>query len=228
MKRFLKKQLLNMIFLALIVGGALTIYFLSRAEHAKEPSDAAESAGAVTVSSASPSPAAAVSAAPRAQGVPESVFTTHLSTSSLFEAAVSPDDPCLWTLVYGESPPVTTTLQYTVDYGAVSSLELAFQLPPEYDEKSESAIEQYLANSENRTRAAREEAVRTLLTDLLPACDLNYALSRASVRIWTEEALKISSEDDDYSQKSDGCTFYAYQMQQEGRDILVCLLFFEP
>lgn len=33
MKQFLRKQLLNIVFLALIVAGALTIYFLSRAEH---------------------------------------------------------------------------------------------------------------------------------------------------------------------------------------------------
>ena len=222
MKQFLRKQLLNIVFLALIVAGALTIYFLSRAEHS---TTSAEQTASPTPAAATPSPT--TSAPLRPKGVPEHVFTTHLSASELFDAAVSADDPHAWELTCGEQPRVTTTLTYTLDGGSVSSLELAFLLPPEYDAKSKSTIEQYLAKSEDRVREAREEAVRALLPDLLFACDRNDALSPANVRIWTEEALNISSADDDYTQKDDGCTFYAYQMQRDGRDVLVCLFFLE-
>ena len=255
-KQFLKKQLLNIVFLALIVGGALTVYFLARAEQPKAqlntspavaaaaptagasatqtneaaasenedsvPGDASAAGG--DTAAASPSPSAE---SKRVVGVPESVFTTHLATSELFDAKRSATDPCSWTLTYGEQPSMEVGLQYTVDDGAVSSLELSFLLPPDYNAKSESTIEQYLAKSVGKFTAAREEAIRTLLPDLLPACDQNDALTRASVRIWAEEMTHISSEKDDVRDKADGCTFYAYQVQREESDVLVCLFVLE-
>jgi len=233
MKRFLQKQILNIVFLVLIVGGALAVFLLSRAGKAALPShetpstragSQAETTDVPGEASATPSPSLEPK---RVKGVPEDVFTTHLMTSDCFQAERSATDPRIWTLSYGEQPPVETTLQYTVDGGAVSSLELAFLLPPEYDAKSKSTIEQYLAKSEGKVTAAREKAVLALLPDLLPACDQNDALSRASVRIWTEEMLRISSEKDDYRDKGDGCTFYAYQIQREESDVLVCLLVLE-
>ena len=236
LKQFFSKQLLNIVFLVLIIGGALAVYFLARAEQprsqvrastypaatANPKAEAAAPGNAAASSSLSPTPEQK-----RVEGVPEDVFTTHLATSDLFEAKRSATDPNSWTLTYGEQPPVETTLQYTVDDGKVSSLELAFLLPPKYDAKSKSTIEQYLSKSEGKVSAAREETVRTLLPDLLPACDLNDALSRADVRIWTEEMLRISSEKDDYRDEADGCTFYAYQIQREGNSVLVCLLVLE-
>lgn len=266
MNRFLRKQLLNIVFLVLIVAGALTIYFLSRAERKADTSPASQKTSAQTsaegqtkgsraapAASSGPStepsaaivanseeeplssnsadetdaPAATASAARRPRGVPESVFTTHLATSDLFDSAVSAEDSRLWTISYGDSPAVTATLQFTVDNGAVSSLEFFFPLAPEYDKKSDSAIEQYLAGAQDQIDEARAEAIRALLTDLLPACDLNDALSHASVRLWAEEALRISSEKDDYIQKAEGCSFLAYQTRREGRNILVCLFFLE-
>ena len=234
MKRFLQKQLLNIVFLVLILAGALTIYFLSRAESSAAVTSAGTTAspqerqtGSASATPPSTVPTATASEPARPKGVPEAVFTTHLSASDLFSAQASEDDSRFWTLTYGETPSVTATLRYTVDGGAVSSLEFAFSLPPEYDASSKSTIEQYLAESKDRVREAREEAVRALLLDLLPACDRNDVLSRASVRIWVEETLRIADEDDDYTQKSDGCTYYAYQMQREGRDILVCLFFLD-
>lgn len=262
-KQFLKKQLLNIVFLVLIVGGALTVYFLARAEQsdkklntsspaaaaaaptaaaatsqtnkaaASENEDSAPGdASAASDGSVAGEDTAAISPSPSAEpkrvvGVPESVFATHLATSELFDAKRSATDPCSWTLTYGEQPSMEVGLQYTVDDGAVSSLELSFLLPPEYDAKSKSTIEQYLAKSAGKMTAAREEAIRTLLPDLLPACDQNDALTRASVRIWAEEMAQISSEKDDVRDKADGCTFYAYQIQREESDVLVCLFVLE-
>lgn len=262
--QFLKKQLLNIVFLALIVGGALTVYFLARAEQSKaqlntspaaaaaaptaeasatqtneasssQTNEAAASGNEDSVpgdASAAGGDTAAISPSPSAEpkrvvGVPEDVFTTHLQTSDLFDAKRSSTDSCSWTLTYGEQPPMEVGLQYTVDDGAVSSLELSFLLPPTYDTKSKSTIEQYLAKSVGKITAAREEAVRALLPDLLPACDQNDALTRASVRIWAEKMAQISSSKDDVQDKADGCTFYAYQIQREESDVLVCLFVLE-
>ena len=258
--QFFKKQLLNIVFLVLIVGGALAVYFLARAEQPKgqvnaspartstaapqaetavqkeaskdqaaqdEPATASENAATGDASAANDASPAPTAEPKRVVGVPEDVFTTHLATSDLFDAERSAADPTIWTLTYGEQPPVETTLQYTVDDGAVSSLELTFLLPPQYDAKSKSTIEQYLAKSVGKVTAAREEAVRALLPDLLPACDRNDVLTRASVRIWAEEMARISSDKDDVRDKADGCTFYAYQMKREDRDVLVCLFILE-
>ena len=218
-KQFLKKQLLNIVFLALIVGGALTVYFLARAEHTTKQLNTSSPAAAAATSRAEaaasgnedsvPDDASAATPSPSAErkrvvGVPESVFTTHLETSDLFDAKRSATDAYSWTLTYGEQPPVETSLQYTVDDGSVSSLELSFLLPPTYDAKSKSTIEQYLAKSVGKVTAAREEAVRALLPDLLPACDQNDALTRASVRIWAEKMAQISSDKDDVQDKADG------------------------
>ena len=248
--QFFKKQLLNIVFLVLIVGGALTVYFLARAEQPKgqvntSPAAAAapkaetsasqtnEAAGTkIDEAAASSGEAAESTPSPSAEpkrvvGVPEDVFATHLATSDLFDAKRSSTDSCSWTLTYGEQPPMEVGLQYTVDDGAVSSLELSFLLPPTYDAKSKSTIEQYLAKSVGKITAAREEAVRALLPDLLPACDQNDALTRASVRIWAEKMAQISSSKGDVQDKADGCTFYAYQIQREESDVLVCLFVLE-
>jgi len=223
MKRLLSRQLLNIVFLALIVAGALTVYFLSRGSLSRSSMEAAAS---FTASPAA-SPTVYRSAAPRAQGVPKAVFTTHLAASELYRATVSADDPNLWTLCYGEQPGIESTLQFTVDGGAVSSLELSFPVPPEYDAESESAIERYLAGARDEILETRAEAVRAILCDLLPASDLNGVLSQARVRLWAEKSLQIDSRNDDYSQSDGGCSFLAYQSLQDGNEVLVCLFFLE-
>ena len=247
MKQFLKKQLLNIVFLMLIVGGALAVFLLSRTGKPALPSRAASATRTEASKKATAVPEEATAVPEEAtlvpsgdiatpspspepkqpKGVPEDVFTTHLLTSDRFDAKRSATDPHTWTLTYGDQPPVETNLQYTVDDGEISSLELAFLLPPEYNANSKSTIEQYLAKSKGTVTAARGEAVRALLPDLLPACDRNDSLSSADVRIWTEEMLQISSEKDDYRDKSGGYTFYAYQIQREDRNVLVCLLVLE-
>lgn len=225
MKRFLSKELLNIVFLVLIVAGALTIYFLSRSGPSQTFSE--EPAASGLSATPSVSPGQYPSAALRPQGVPEAVFATHLASSELFLATADANDPRLWTLSYGDQPEVTCTLQFTVDGGSISSFELSVPMPPEYDEKSDSTIEQYLAGARDRIVEARADAVRTILCDLIPASDLNGVLSAASVRLWVEKALQIDSKNDDYNQKAEGCSFLAYQSLQEGQDFLVCLFFLE-
>ena len=225
MKRLLSKEFLNIVFLVLIVAGALTIYFLSRSDPSQSLANGSTTPTQATTPSASPGESQR--AAPRPQGVPEAVFTTHLASSELFHATADASDPRFWTLSCGEQPEVTGTLQFTVDGGAVSSLEISAPMPPEYDGKSDSTIEQYLAGARDRIVEARADAIRTILCDLIPASDLNGVLSAASVRLWTEKALQIDSKNDDYNQKAEGCSFLAYQSLQEGQDVLICLFFLE-
>ena len=216
MKRFLSKQFVNIVFVVLIVAAALTIYFLSRSD-LKTDSSAA---------SAAPLEATA-SAVPEAvfSGIPESVLITHLESAEAFRAERVEGEDRAWTLTVGESPEVTASLTYTVDNGAISSVELGVVLPAEQSKKSSSSIEQYLAANADQANAARDDAVRLLLCDLIPACDSQDALSPAQVRLWAERAAEIEDADEDYKDASDGCQFFAYQTLRDETNILVCVFF---
>lgn len=215
MKRFLAKQFLNIVFIVLIVAAALVIYFLSRSEKQ-------------AAAAASPTPAeTTASAAKKAvfSGVPESVLITHLESSEEYHAERVKDDDRSWVITLGESPEVTTSLRYTVDDGAVSSVELQIVLPAKLSKKSSSSIEQYLAENADAASVARDDAVRLLLCDLIPACDSEDALSPAQVRLWAEHAVQIKSASDDYDDKCCGCQFITYQTQQNEKTVLVCVFF---
>lgn len=214
MKRFLAKQFLNIVFIVLIVAAALTIYFLSRSEQ-----NASSSAASPTQAVAAPEPE------PVFSGIPESVFITHLESAESFRAERSKDDGRSWVITLGESPEVTATLIYTVDDGAVSSVELGVLLPASQEQNSASSIESTLAVNEKEARAARNDAIRILVCDLIPACDSEDALSAAQVRLWAENATQIQYMDDDYDDKSDGCQFLAYLTKRQEQDILVCVFF---
>lgn len=214
MKRFLAKQFLNIVFIVLIVAAALTIYFLSRSE-----TNASSSAASPTQAVATPEPE------PVFSGIPESVFVTHLESAESFRAERSKDDDRSWIITLGESPEVTATLIYTVDDGAVSSVELGVLLPASQEQSSASSIESALSVNEKEARAARNDAIRILVCDLIPACDSEDALSAAQVRLWAENATQIQYMDDDYDDKSDGCQFMAYLTKKNEQDILVCVFF---
>lgn len=214
MKRFLAKQFLNIVFIVLIVAAALTIYFLSRSEKSS-----AASAASPAQTAATPEPE------PVFSGIPESVFTTHLESAESFRAERSKDEDRAWIITLGESPEVTATLLYTVDDGAVSSVELGVLLPASQNQSSDSSIESALAVNEKEARAARNDAVRLLVCDLIPACDSADALSAAQVRLWAENATQIQYMDDDYDDKSDGCQFMAYLTKKNEQDVLVCVFF---
>ncbi|MEN6418858.1 MAG: hypothetical protein ABFC73_08035 [Clostridiaceae bacterium] len=215
MKRFLAKQFLNIVFIVLIVAAALVIYFLSRSEKQ-------------AAAAASPSPAqTAASAAEKAvfSGVPESVLITHLESAEEYTAERAKDDDRSWVITLGESPEVVASLSYTVDDGAVSSVELQVVLPAKLSKESSSSIEQYLAKNADEADVARDDAVRLLLCDLIPACDSEDALSPAQVRLWAEHAVQIKSASDDYDDKCCGCQFLTYQTQRDEQSILVCVFF---
>lgn len=214
MKRFLAKQFLNIIFIVLIVAAALTIYFLSRSEK-----EAASLSATPTQAVATPEPK------PVFSGIPESVFITHLESAESFHAERSNNEDRAWIVTVGESPEVTATLIYTVDDGAVSSVELGVILPSTQSQSSESSIERALAANAEEARAACNDAVRLLICDLIPACDSEDALSAAQVRLWAENATQIQYMDDDYDDKSDGCQFMAYLTKKHDQNILVCVFF---
>lgn len=216
MKRFLAKQFLNIVFIVLIVAAALGIYFLSRSEKQAE------------AAAASPTPAEATASVTEEavfSGVPESVLITHLETTEAYHAKRSKKDDRTWEITVGEGPEVAASLCYTIDDGAVSSVELQVKMPAKLSEKSTSDIEQYLIKNADKANAARYDAVRLLLCDLIPTCDSEDALSPAQVRLWAEHAVQIRSMNDDYDDKCCGCQFIAYQTQRDEQSILVCVFF---
>lgn len=222
MKRFLTRQLINVIFIVLVVGAALGIYFLS---HAQAQSSALAASPSSEVSAASlqldtPAPA-------DCGGVPESVWLTHLESADGFTAEPVSQAERTWSLSCGSDPTVSAELRYTVDGGCVSSVELAFAVPQIYDDDSDSAIERYLASSEEAALSARNDAIRTLLNDLLPACDANDAVPLSTVVLWAEKATQVEDSDDVYNDDENGVVFMAYRTQRQGDDLLICSFFMD-
>jgi hypothetical protein len=222
MKRFFSRQLVNIVFLVLVVAAALTIYLLSRAQPRPQSE---ENAAATEPLVATVSPDIETAAAPA--GVPEAVFLTHLETSDVFTATAVPDAERTWTLVCAAAPSVTTRLCYTVDGGGVSSVELAFPSAAAYDSDSDSAIERYLAAAENESLSTQGDAVRALLNDLLPACDKADALSASTVRRWADDAAQVETEDDDYDAEEGGFAITIYRTRRSGEDVLICAFFLD-
>jgi len=222
MRRFVSKQLINIVFLILVMAAALTIYLLSRAQQ-----NATAASGNTSPAAASPSPAAA-SAEPVFSGVPESVFITHLKTGESFTAKQSDSGARVWTLCVDGTLPVEAELTYTVERGAVSSFVLSVPFPAEGSKKSDSAIDRYLASRSGETASICREAVRVLLSDLIPACDANDALAEASIRVWAEEATQIEKSDDSFDGRENGFAFLVYKVQRADDDYLVCEFYVEP
>jgi hypothetical protein len=200
------------------------IYFLSRGQTqptAESVSTATSSQETATLTDSSGT------AAINHGGVPESIFLTHLESSTDFTANPVSDAKQLWSLSCGTDPVVSTQLRYTIDGRCVSSVELAFALPEAGETDSTSAIEQYLASTEEAAFVAQGDAVRLLLTDLLPAFDATDAVSLSTITLWAEEAVQIQDEDDDYSDEEGGITFIAYRTRREGIPFLICSVFMD-
>ena len=224
MKRFLNRQLTNIIFLVLIVGAALTIYLLSRGEivSSSTPPSATEVA-ALASSIETPVPDADDSSQSSPRGVPASVFRTHLETTELFSAEESKNDDKVWTLAYRS---ITAQLRFTVNDGSVSSLEITFDIPQVYDGKATTEIEKYLKEHTAEQTGDMPDALRVLLSDLLPVCDMKNRLSATTARYWAEQALLLKKDGTDYEDIQSGCRFIAYRTARDGGDLLVCTMTF--
>jgi hypothetical protein len=222
MKRIISKQLVNIIFIVLVVGAALSIYFLSHAQ-----SERADTPASPTPVSTDASSDNAGSSAYSLSGVPESVWLTHLESSDNFSATADPDVERAYSVSYGSAPTVTVQLSYTVDEGCVSSVELAFALPETDDYDSASSIEQFLASSDEAALDAQSDAVHVLLLDMIPACDAKDAVSISTVSLWVEKATQIQDEDDDYNAEENGVAFMAYRTQRKTVPVLICVFFMD-
>ena len=220
MRSFLQKEFRNIVFIVLVVAAALTIYLLSRTEKSSE--DAA--------AQASPSASAALeSAAPTAtepvfSGVPEEVLLTHLLTVESFSAEPAKDGDRAWILSIGESPAVEARFAYTVERGAVAGFELTMALPVQTSAKSKSEIDQYLSANSDEMAAARTDALRTFLTDLVASCDADDAISETTVRLWAQKAAVLDKAGDSYSDSAGGGSFVAFVEQESDGLTLVCSL----
>lgn len=221
MKQTLRRHLTNIVFLVLIVAAALAIYLLSRAENGALASIGAQ----VTAAAETPAPTEAVKEIADPLGVPEAVFATHLAASEVFTAEQDHKDERAYELSYGESPPVTAQLRYEVQNGCVSSIELTFALPGVYKDKGKTSIEAYLYEASKKLELALPDAVRAVLSDVLPASDAKDELQTSSVRYWTEQAMQLKKVGDDFEDVLSGYRFLAYRSQGETAQELVCILY---
>ncbi len=220
MRQELRRQITNIVFVALIVAAAVAIYLLSRTERA------GESPSVQTVSAAaSPTPTETAERQSASRGVPDAVFETYLATSEVFSAEREEGDERRYAIRYGTSPQVSAALRYETQDGCVSSVELTFSLPASYENKGNSEIEAYLSEVSQALERALPDAVRALLEDMLPACDAQDALTAASARYWAEQALQLSKAGDDFEDSLSGCRFLAYRSQNGDVQELVCVLF---
>ena len=207
-------------FLVLIVGAALTIYLLSR-----NTQGSASAASASPDSTPAASPAASVTAKPH--GIPESVFVTHLESNEVFTAARSDAGERTWTLTYGKSPAVTALLLYDAKDGYITTLEISFYLPAQYDDESKSTIEQYLSEASKAKSDALPNAVRTILSDLLPVCDAESRLSATTARYWAEEAIQLNKQGADFEDTQSDARFIAFRAARSDLNMLVCTLYLD-
>ena len=213
MKRFLAKQFLNIVFIVLIVGAALVIYFLSRTEKQAEVSASSSAAAAVT-----PEPEAVFS------GVPEEVLLTHLITAEAFSAEPAEDGDRVWMLTVGDSPSVSARFSYEVELGAVSNFTLTLPLPVEASSKSKSSIDKALAASQEERQAVWSQAVITMLTDLIPTCDADDAVAETTVLLWAVKTSSLSDAGDSYNNEAGGGVYLAYITSTGDGLSLVCKL----
>lgn len=223
MKQELRGQLTNILFLVLIVAAALTIYFLSRAEEGSGTASAQTATPAVSAATATPSDAQQKKSASR--GVPESVFTTYLATTEAFTADKSRHGSRNYTLTYGEDPEISTTLRYEVLEGNVSSVEVDVPVPAEYKKKGSTSIENYLYENAGKQKQATSDALLAIFSDLLPASDAEDELQLSSVRYWAEQAMLLKKAGDDFEDTLSGYHFLAYRSEEDGQEILICILY---
>ena len=233
MRGFLQKEFRNIVFIVLVVAAALTIYLLSRAEgtQAEASSSAETTAAAEDTSEATEDASAATEETTPAQaedpvfsGVPEEVLLTHLLTAEAFTAEPAKDGDRAWILSVGESPAVEARFAYTVERGAVAGFELTMALPVQTSAKSKSEIDQYLSANSDEMAAARTDALRTFLTDLVASCDADDAISETTVRLWAQKAAVLDKAGDSYSDSAGGGSFVAFVEQESDGLTLVCSL----
>ena len=135
MKQTLRNQLTNIVFLVLIVSAALAIYLLSRADGETAAQTATPIATERATESATPAPSGTETKQSSARGVPESVFTTYLATSEVFSVEKSRHHAREYSLTYGDSSKIKSTLIYEVIDGNLSSVEIDFPVLEEYKKK---------------------------------------------------------------------------------------------
>lgn len=234
MKQTLRRELTNIVFLVLIVAAAVVIYLLSRAEIKALAPDAsptptveasASQAAAEAEATASIAPGEDQESKSTTRGVPESVFETHLLSSSLYTAEPKGGSKTAYTIIWEGDTTVEAALVYELIDGNLSSLEITFQLPEAFKGKPRNDIEKYLAKASENLSSANAEAIPALLTDLLPASDVKSELQQTSIRFWTDEAQLLKKPGDKFEDTQDGYHFLAYRRQGEQSQELVCILF---
>jgi cytoskeletal protein RodZ len=234
MKQTLRRELTNIVFLVLIVAAAVVIYLLSRAEiNALAPETsptptvetAASQAGEEAEATASVAPGEEDKSSSTTRGVPESVFETHLKSSSLYTAEHKGGKKTAYTITWEGDPPVEAALVYELIDGKLSSLEITFQLPAPFKGKPTTEIEKRLFEASDKGTRATEEAIPELLSDLFSASDARSELQQTSIRFWTDQILFLKKPGDKFEDSLGGYHFIGFRRQGDILQELVCILF---
>lgn len=220
MRSFLKKEFRNIVFIVLVVAAALAIYFLSRTIKSAE---AAAATPEPTYAETAPEDESSAKSA-SFSGMPEEALLTHLITAEAFSAEPAKDGDRTWILAVGESPKTNARFSYSVERGAIDGFTLTLSLPVSTSAKSKSGIDKALAAAEGERQAVWSQAVITLLSDLLPACDADDAITEAIALRWAEKASALGKAGDVYTDEAGGAAFSAYITKEDGSLVLVCTL----
>ena len=226
MKQTLRRELTNIVFLVLIVAAAVVIYLLSRAETTATAEQPAETSATITAEeeeAESTTADAAEKNTPR--GVPEAVFLTHLATSETFTANEEGHDKRTYALAFGDAPPVEALMQYELQDGCISSMEITFALPVVPKDKGKTKIDAFLYESAQTLVRIHGDAVLAIVGDLLPATDAKDELQNASVRFWVEEAVLLKKTGDKFEDTQGGYHFLAYRSQGDVNQELICVFY---
>ena len=225
MKQTLRRELTNILFLVLIVAAAVAIYLLSRGESGARAQTSAQAATPTPAAEESAEPEGAATRQQTPRGVPEAVFRTCLATSELFSAEPERRDDHAFAIGYGENPIIHAALRYELNDGCLSSLELTFPLPYVVKGKGNSGIDAFLKESAEELTRVQGDAILTLMSDILPACDARDELQSSSVRYWVEQALLLKKVGDDFEDTQGSYRFLAYRSQRDVTQELICVFY---
>ena len=224
MKQTLRKELVNILFLILIVAAAVIIYLLSRGE-----ANSTQTASRIKDSSENMQKAKKVTPEPieKQAGVPEAVFETFLASSDVISAEARNRTENLYVITYDDASQLQGTLLYELREGCISSVEISFPLPVKF-KTSQFRYPKALIYSANKAlERALPKGLPEVLCEVFPAACEDDELQQSSVRFWAEKALVLKSVGAKFEDKESGYRFLAYRSQEGSAQKLVCVLFLD-
>lgn len=211
MKKPSAVQIQNIVFTAIVAIAAVTIYL------------AVGRGGAMSGWAPTPTAAATDEPALRFQPMPEAAFLEKITSSKTFAAGRRKGEACAYNLVCGDEYTGAAVLSYTVDDGGyVTAFALRFVCPDEPNEKSKKNADVVYANMYPTFIARQNEAVETMLRELLAAADVNDVFSEPVLLRWYTGAVAARDYKKYYTETYERCEFMAYPSQWSGEQVVIC------